>query len=439
MKTSQSIRSLACLASAVCSLHAGEPHDSSPNPSVGTDIATPSREWWIKPTLDIRARFEYGDVAMPGLSDATAFTLRERVGLKTKSFHGFQAVVEGEFLQAPHDRFDSAPTPFATQTTDPNPSTPRTQINDPENEELNQAYLQYEQFHTVLRGGRQRIILDNAAFVGNVGWRQNEQTFDAVSLTNTTLDELSLFYAYVNRANRIFGADATGALRSFAGDIHLLNAHYRGLGDLTLTGYAYLMDFDKTAANAGYISNNTFGLAASHPAGPLTLVGELAHQTDTSSSPAIKPDHAWYAHLKVSGSVKNHTLTLGWEYLDADFVTPLATVHAFNGFADAFIAPRLGLVRNPGLSDLYLRHDTPLPVLGLKFSHAVHLFGDNQSTLDNYGLEYDAVLSKKFDDHFTAIAKFAWFDSAGPSGIATAPNPAPFDTTRISIELNYKY
>jgi hypothetical protein len=31
---------------------------------------------------------------------------------------------------------------------------------------------------TLLRGSRQRIIYDNARFVGNVGWRQNEQTYD---------------------------------------------------------------------------------------------------------------------------------------------------------------------------------------------------------------------------------------------------------------------
>jgi hypothetical protein len=28
--------------------------------------------------------------------------------------------------------------------------------------------------------GRQRINLDDQRFVGSVGWRQNEQTFDAV-------------------------------------------------------------------------------------------------------------------------------------------------------------------------------------------------------------------------------------------------------------------
>ena len=33
--------------------------------------------------------------------------------------------------------------------------------------------------------GRQNIVLDNARFIGNVGWRLNEQTFDALSFKYT--------------------------------------------------------------------------------------------------------------------------------------------------------------------------------------------------------------------------------------------------------------
>lgn len=415
---------------AASSVHAGAPDSASP-------VTEPAAEAWIKPTLDIRARFEYGDYDAPGTTSASAFTLRERVGLVTRDWYGLSVMVEGEFLQAIGDAYDSAPTPFATQTTSPNPAKPTTQINDPETNELNQAYLQYKGFDTILKAGRQRIVLNNAAFVGNVGWRQNEQTYDALSITNQSIEDLTLFYAYANRANRIFGSDATGPLRSFAGDIHLFNAGYTGIGDLSLTGYAYLMDFDETAANAGYISNNTYGVIATQPIGPVTLYGELAYQTDSSSSPASKPDESYYAHLTAAYKAGSHTFTLGYEYLDADFVTPLATVHAFNGFADAFIGNRLGLARNPGLADIYLTHATPLPFWGINFNQTLHLFGDNNSDFD-YGWEYDAVLAKKFNENFLAIAKFAYYDAAGPTAGSMA-NIAPFDTTRFSVELNYHF
>ncbi|MGB6220294.1 hypothetical protein [Haloferula sp.] len=404
--------------------HAG---NTTPSPA----IVTPS-EPWVTPTLDIRLRYEYGDINSPALQSANALTVRERIGLVTRDIYGFSALIEGEFLQVITNRYDSGPG-ASTYPNNPN----LTGIYDPKTNELNQAYLQYDSSDTLIRAGRQRIILDNAAFVGNVGWRQNEQTYDAFSIQNECIDDLKLFYAYANRANRIFGSYATGALRSFAGDINLFNASYTGFGDATLTAYAYLMNFDKTAANAGYISNNTYGLIATSPLGPVTLYAELALQTNTSSSPPTKPDETGYAHLYASAEAGESTFTLGWEYLGAGFVTPLATVHSFNGYADAFINPRIGLVTNPGLNDLHLRHALPLPFWDLNFTQTIHLFGDNNSRFD-YGWEYDLTLSKKFNEHFVAITKLAYFDSAGPTA-GPIPNPAPFDTTRVSLELNYHF
>lgn len=382
----------------------------------------PEKEYWIKPTLDIRARYEFGHINDPALESSNAFTTRERVGLMTAEWYGLSAFVEGEFTQAIVDDYDSGP---GGSTTPNEPD--HVGIFDPETNELNRAWVQWKGYDTTLKGGRQRIILDNAAFVGNVGWRQNEQTYDAAMIKNSSVDGLTLFYAYANRANRIFGSDATGALRSFAGDVHLFNASYSGLEGTTFTGYAYLMDFNKTAANAGYISNNTFGGIVSTSFGDFTLRSEGAYQTDTDSSP-VDVDDSWYAHVTGEYALGCHTLGVGWEYLDRDFVTPLATVHAFNGFADVFIGRRIGLVTNPGLNDIYLSHKWKTPFWGINFSQFVHLFGDNNTEFD-FGWEYDAVLAKKFDEHFTAIAKFAYYDADSFS----------YDTTRVSVELNYKF
>ncbi|MEP4079721.1 hypothetical protein [Haloferula sp.] len=407
--------------------HAGTPE---PEPAV---TPAPESEPWVKPTINIRARYEYGNVDSPALESSNAFTTRERVGLITKDFHGFSALVEGEFTQAIGDDYavngnQPGVTPF-------NPG--QTFIADPETNELNQAYIQYKGFDSVLKGGRQRIILDNAAFVGNVGWRQNEQTYDAFTFTNQSIEDLNFHYSYANRANRIFGSDAQGALRSFAGDMHFFNLRYDGIKNTSITGYAYLMDFNKTAANAGYISNNTYGAIASTKLDKWTFRAEAAYQTDTDSSPA-NVDNAGYMHLNVGYAAFGcHTFGLGWEYLDEDFVTPLATVHAFNGFADVFIGRRIGLNYNPGLNDVYLSHKWKTGFWGLNFAQFFHVFGDNDTEFD-FGWEYDAVLSKKFNDNFTAIAKFSYFDSAGATGKAI--NYAPlFDTTRVSLELNYTF
>lgn len=384
----------------------------------------PTAEPWIKPTLNVRARYEFRDVQGP-VDSASAFTTRERVGLLTTEWYGLSAFVEGEFTQAIVDDYDSGP---GAATFPDEPGT--TAILDPETNELNRAWLQYSAYDSKLKIGRQRILLDNTAFVGNVGWRQNEQTFDGASLTVTAIPDLTLFYSYLNRVNRIFGSDATGGLRNFAGDIHLANATYKGIEDLTLTGYGYFMDFDEIGN--GYISNNTVGTIASTKIGGLALRGEVAFQAEAESTPGVfrgtAVDDAWYLHLDVDYTMGDHTIGIGWEYLDADFVTPLATVHAFNGFADVFIGNRIGLGRNPGLSDVYVSHKWKTPFWGINFTQFAHLFGDNNSNFD-YGWEYDAVLAKKFNENFKGIIKFAYYDADTFSS----------DTTQVTVELNYNF
>jgi hypothetical protein len=67
--------------------------------------------------------------------------------------------------------------------------------------------------------------------------------------------------------------------------------------------------------------------------------------------------------------------------------------------------------------------------------NALHAYGDNNISAD-YGWEYNSVLVKKFDDNFTAIAKFAQFESEGDvfSGKSALPT-----TSRFSIEMNYTF
>jgi hypothetical protein len=395
--------------------------------------AAPAKQW-ITPTIDIRTRYEFSDVDPADPSHA--WTFRERLGLKTMAWNGFSALIEGEFSQAAVDDYHGgAPgaDPF-----DPKNSP----IFDPETNELNQAYLQYEGFDTTARAGRQKIIYDNAAFIGNVGWRQNEQTYDAFSLSNKSIDKLTLNYAYLNQINRIFGSDADAPLtpgftnvEDIASSVHLFNASYAGIQGVTLGAYAYLMNFHDVSA----WDNNTFGGSAKTDALGLTFYGEMAWQDKAG---VAGDDDALYAHVTATRNLKTDgfdfgTLTAGIEHLDAGFKTPLATVHAFNGFADVTDAARISGAHN-GLTDLYLSHMIPI-FWGLKWTNVLHAMDDN-GIGSNYGWEYDSVLMKKFDDHFTALAKFAIFDSGGGDYTAnnTMADSLP-DATRFSIELNYVF
>lgn len=387
-------------------------------PDLATPLA-PTASYWITPTLDIRARYEFADI--DGKDPSHAVTTRERVGLKTVEWNGFSALVEGEFSQALIDDYNGG-APGA------DPFDPRNSlIADPETNELNQGYLQYSGYDTIARVGRQRIIYDNAAFIGNVGWRQNEQTYDAISLSNKSIDGLTLNYAYVNQVNRIFGSDADGPaivnpnVQDVGSDSHLFNASYTGLSGVTLGAYIYLMDFDTIE---GW-DNDTYGISAKSEVAGITLYGELAYQDNAGP---LNNDQAWYVHANATKAFGKQSLTLGVEFLDAGFQTPLATLHAFNGYADAFVANRTAGTHG-GITDVYLTYTLPV-CWGMKWLNAFHAFGDNSLSTD-LGWEIDSVLTKKFDDHFTAILKLACFETEDRAKYPT--------TTRVSFEVDYTF
>ena len=401
-------------------LHAGSPDSITTPPAAA--------EQWITPTIDIRSRYEFGDV--DGFDSSHAFTFRERLGLKTKVWNGFSALIEGEFSQAVVDDYNGG-APGADPFDPAN-----TLIADPQTNELNQALLQYEGFDTIGKIGRQRIIYDNSAFIGNVGWRQNEQTFDAVSLSNKSIDGLTFNYSYLNQVNRIFGSDADAPLapgftnvQDIGTSSHLFNASYAGLEGLTLGAYAYVMNFEKVSA----WDNNTFGISAKGDLMGLTLYGEIAWQDKAA---ATSDEDAMYAHLSVTKSFGTQSVTLGLESLGQGFKTPLATVHAFNGFSDVTDAARISGAHN-GLADLYVSHTIPI-FYGIKWMNVIHAMGDNEIST-GYGWEYDSVLTKKFDEHFTAIAKFAFFNSEGDDYANNAIADRLPDATRVSVELNYSF
>ncbi len=65
-------------------------------------------------------------------------------------------------------------------------------------------------------------IWDNARFIGNVGFRQNEQTFDALRVGTTYLPDTDIGYTYLEEVHRIFGRDHA------AGRLEMVIAHPGG-------------------------------------------------------------------------------------------------------------------------------------------------------------------------------------------------------------------
>jgi Alginate export len=72
-------------------------------------------------------------------------------------------------------------------------------VADPETYEINRLQLTNTSLPmTTLTAGRQRIVLDDHRFVGNVSWRQNEQTFDSLRFT-TPLATLHRFQGWADK------------------------------------------------------------------------------------------------------------------------------------------------------------------------------------------------------------------------------------------------
>ena len=131
---------------------------------------------------DFRLRYENVDQDRTDVDEATAVTLRSRIGYKTGSISGFSGLTEFEDsrIVAGQDEYTVGPTGF-------NPGE-YSVIGDPESTELDQAFLQYKSDMATVKLGRQVLTLDNHRFVGHVGWRQDRQTFDALSAVVTPAD-----------------------------------------------------------------------------------------------------------------------------------------------------------------------------------------------------------------------------------------------------------
>lgn len=402
MKTTSLLASLAT----ATTLHAGTPAPEA--------LEAPKETAWLTPTLDARLRYEFSNVE--GSDDSHGLTVRARPGLKTAAWHGFSALVEGEFTGALVDDYNgSAPgaDPFDTANS---------VIADPQNYELNRASIQYQGFDTTIIAGRQRIIYNNAAFVGNSGWRQNEQTYDAASIGYDSDFGLKASYAWVGQVNRIYGAQADGAFSSTGSNVHLINASYDGFEDVTIAGYAYLMDFQDTAVKGW--DNDTYGTFIEAPVAGIKTHAEFAVQNEAGPANDLT---ALYFHINASKEIGVTTLMAGVEQLDNGFQTPLATLHGTNGFADTTDGLRAAGTTG-GLTDSYISFTAPLP-WELKWTNVAHFFGDN-SVGTEFGFGWDSLLVKKFDDHFTATAMLGYYDSYDSRYLSA---------TKASIQLDYTF
>ena len=374
----------------------------------------------VTPYADIRYRLELVD--QDGLAEqAAASTLRVKAGVRTAEWHGFSAVVEGEAIVVVGE----------TSYNDTlNGKTAYPVVADPSDVLLNQAYLRWRPMAELeMVGGRQAVNLDNQRWIGSVGWRQNDQTLDAVRVTARPAKGASVDYFYAWRVNRVFGPESPQGIWRDT-EIHGVRAAYTIKNVGTLSAYGYWLDVPSSPAS----SNRTLGvrMAGELPVGGKASIlysAEYARQHDHGANPRSFGLDYWLFEPGVkAGPV---TLKAGYERLEGNgtvgLQTPLATLHAFNGWADKFLTTPAS-----GLRDVYLDASYKVPgqgaLSGLVLRAAWHDYGSTTGGIA-YGQEWNALASYPLGKRFTLTAKLAQYDA---QTFAT-------DTTKLWFQVEAKF
>jgi len=308
-----------------------------------------------EPTVDfgLRTRWETAEF---GDTQAHALTLKGRVNIN----YSISANVT-TFLQVDHvSSFN------ADKYSDVVLITEKQIIADPANTELNQFFIKNSYKETDITLGRQRLVLGEQRFVGDVGFRQNDQTYDGILLNKSLFSASTLKFAYLNNVNRIFGNEAGPHLLTmdtrFAalnglrpvgqlGNHHIdgaivhLNVNEWDHMELSLftisihNFHAYALSNQTSGVNLGY--RNKFG----------DIKTKASIEVASQNQQAVNTSGISYLKISATVEVKSIEFGLRHELLaekeGVAFITPLATLHKFQGWADQFLStPKAGLRDN---------------------------------------------------------------------------------------------
>ena len=357
--------------------------------------------------LNMRPRFESVDDDA-ALEDGNALTLRTALGYTTAAYNDFTArVLVQDVREVGVDDYNDGT----------GRSIPRTRfavIADPSDTDLLEGYLAYAGMpDTTIKLGRQIIVYGPQRFIGPVGWRQNWQNHDAISLVNKSIKDLTLSYAYSWNVNRIFTDEAVISSRAnYESNSHFFNGQYLVTGFGTLEGYVYLLDFDNSLAD----SNATYGVRFSGERQmtdvfKLLYALEYAMQDDYAGNPANVDEDYFEGEIGVNFKIGEGfgpvTLKFDYEILSGNgatsFRTPLATLHAYQGWADRFL-----ITPADGIHDWYFTASSP--VAGFNLSAIYHDFSADNLDYD-YGTEIDLQATRPLTKHLTAGIKYANYDA----------------------------
>ncbi len=380
----------------------------------------------------IRPRYEFVDDGNKDHSNANAYTARTKLKVTGKllDIDGLTASVGiisvnnfGSHTYNAKDghNYRGGDKPYAV-------------VLDPQKAIMSNAEINYTFDKTTLHAGRGQVNLDNQRFIGTVGWRQLERSYDSIFVANNSIKNLSVLAAWV------YGFQGVNDSETVDTNTVLLNAAYTVMPELKVTAYDYMI--------AG--THDTYGLALTGKVkvdiAKLNYRAEYALQKDSTMEihdSDGKADASYY-NLDLGANVNGILAGVNYEFLSGDgdgagndtaFTTPLATGHKFNGWADKFLTTPTG-----GLKDFNVR-------LGYKakgFGKLLAIYHDftadedmadaKSGTTDDLGSEIDIVYVNKIPgvNNLTGIVKYANYSGGDAKGYTD-------DVKKVWAGLDYKF
>ena len=216
---------------------------------------------------EIRPRYENVDDGKAGTTNANAYTARTKLSTTADllGVDGLTATVGAIAVSnfGAHGYNDGT-------TTYNDGTLPYSTVKDPQDAMISNAAIDYTVNNTSLHAGRGQVNLDNQRFIGTVGWRQLERSYDSLYIANNSIKNLSILVAWV------YGYAGVGGTKTVDTNTVLLHAAYSVMPELKITAYDYMI------AN----THDTYGIALT---GNLNLSGaklnyraEYAAQSDAT-------------------------------------------------------------------------------------------------------------------------------------------------------------
>ncbi len=377
----------------------------------------------IKANGEVRARYENVGVQDQTIKDANAMTIRATIGIAADI-----AGVEGLSMKADATTVQAIGGQSYNSTA--NGQTGYQTVVDPVQTRFTQGYLQYKNGATTAKAGRQLINLDNQRFIGAVDWRQMPQSFDSAIVVNNSIENLTLIGGYV------WGVNSIKDLPTSDTNSVVLHAAYKANSMLTLTGYDYILSSFADTAGLALTGDVPLSSAKIGYRAEYALQGDAS--LDTSGGAKNVQADAYYYNLDLLANISGVLLGGGYEVLSgttgADgktaFQTPLATLHAFNGWADKFLSTPVG-----GLCDATATLGYTAAGLG-KAMVVYHDFTTDvaMNGKSDLGTEWDALYTNAIPGvkGLSGLTKAAYFKAGDVAGYTK-------DVNKIWLQLDYKF